>query len=551
MNTKFFEEVIYKNINNRLKESFIRNNYLDFYNFIQNNFEADSFLEKLFIFYKGRAFCYTCNKQTAFISFKKGYLKYCSVICASNSQEVRDRYKNTCLEKYGHNNVSKSESIRVKKKEKDMEKFGVSCQLKSERVKKIIEDKYGVDNVFKLQDVQDKIKKTNLEKYGVDTLLKSDEVRKIYKQKMLEKYGVDSYSKTKKYKSTMSIHHLKKTTNDIRLDGYEIISKSSCINVLRHKECNQTFEIQTQLIRKRYNSNNEICMICNPHSPSMNERELFDFVKSIGYNPIKYRDKKFEIDVFLEELNIGFEFNGLYWHSELFKDKYYHFEKYHYFRDKGIQVYFIYEDDWKHKCDIIKSIIKNKLKTTKRRIHARKCQIKEIDNNTCKYFLNNNHIQGWCVSKFRYGLFLNTELVAVLTLGKKRINLGQKDEEGTFEILRFCNQVDTSVIGGFSKLLKHFLQYNSARKIITYADCSLSNGALYVKNGFSFISFTEPNYFYFSKKENKKINRFNFTKQKLVKMGFDADSTEKEIMFDRDYFRIYDSGSLKFELNIN
>lgn len=551
MNTKFFEEVIYKNVNNRLKESFIRNNYLDFYRFIENKYEADSFLEKLFIFYKGRTFCYACNKKTTFISFKKGYLKYCSVECASNSIEVREKYKKTCLEKYGHNNVSKSESIKVKKKEKNLEKFGVSCHLQSESVKKIIENKYGVDNVFKLQDVQNKIKKTNLEKYGVDTPLKSNEVRKIYKQKLLEKYGVDSYSKTKKYKDTMYNHSLKKIMNDIRLDGYEIISKSSYINVVKHKECNQTFEIQTQLIRKRYNSNNEICMICNPHSPSMNERALFEFIKSIGYNPIKYRDKKFEIDVFLEDLNIGFEFNGLYWHSELFKDKYYHFEKYHYFREKGIQVYFIYEDDWQHKRHIIKSIIKSKLKITERRIYARKCQIQEIDDKTCKYFLNNNHIQGWCVSKFRYGLFLNTELVAILTVGKKRINLGQKDKQGDFEILRYCSLIDSSVIGGFSKLLNHFLENNSVQKIITYADCSLSNGELYYRNGFNFLSFTEPNYYYFSKKENKKINRFNFTKQKLVKMGFNPNSTEKEIMFDRDYFRIYDSGSLKFELTMN
>ena len=336
---------------------------------------------------------------------------------------------------------------------------------------------------------------------------------------------------------------------DIKIDGYDLVSKNSIINTLRHIKCGCTFDIQTQLIRKRFNSGAEICLICNPYSPSYKEKDLADYIKLMGFNVEKYRDSKYEIDVFISDLNIGFEFNGLYWHSELFKDKNYHFDKYHYFSNKGIQIISIYEDDWNYKNSIVKSIIKSKLNKTENIIYARKCKILEVTNSESKDFLNKNHLQGWCVSKFRYGLFFEDRLVCLLTIGKNRINLGQKSIDGNYEILRFCNVLDTSVVGGFSRILSHFIKEKLPNKIITYADCSISNGNLYKANGFKMVGFTNANYFYFSKRENKKINRFSFTKHKLIKMGFDKNKTEKEIMFENNYYRIYDSGSIKYEIS--
>jgi hypothetical protein len=104
-----------------------------------------------------------------------------------------------------------------------------------------------------------------------------------------------------------------------------------------------------------------------------------------------------------------------------------------------------------------------------------------------------------------------------------------------------------TVIGGFTKLLRYFIKKYNPIKITTYADFSISNGNVYLKNGFSFIKNTNPNYHYFL--NNKRINRFNFTKQKLVKKGHDKNKTEKEIMFEIGYLRLYDCGSMKFEMD--
>ena len=72
-NKDFFEKEIYTN-SNRLKEKFIIKNYYDFYLFIVENYEGESFLQKLYNFYKGDHKCY-CGNNTKFVDFKKGYLK--------------------------------------------------------------------------------------------------------------------------------------------------------------------------------------------------------------------------------------------------------------------------------------------------------------------------------------------------------------------------------------------------------------------------------------------------------------------------------------------
>jgi hypothetical protein len=61
------------------------------------------------------------------------------------------------------------------------------------------------------------------------------------------------------------------------------------------------------------------------------------------------------------------------------------------------------------------------------------------------------------------------------------------------------------------------------------------------------IKYTPPNYSY-TKKYVKREHRFNFRKDKLIKLGYDSDKTEREIMFENGYDRIWDTGNLKFEM---
>ena len=289
------------------------------------------------------------------------------------------------------------------------------------------------------------------------------------------------------------------------------------------------------------------CPKCNRFN--IKETQVCDFIKSHTVEcDLKTSDRIIlngkEIDIYLPKLKLGFEFNGLYWHSEIYKNRTYHLDKTKSCLDNGISLFHIWEDDWLYKQDIVKSMILNKLGKSDK-IYARKCEIKEVtDNKLIRDFLIKNHIQGFVGSKVKLGLFHNEELVSLMTFGGLRKSLGQSSEDGSYELLRFCNKLNTSVIGGASKLFKYFLKNYKPKEIISYSDLSRSTGNMYKKIGFKLSHNSDPNYYYII--DGVRKHRFNFRKDRLVKEGNDPNLTEIEIMHQRGFYRIFDCGMQKW-----
>jgi len=314
-------------------------------------------------------------------------------------------------------------------------------------------------------------------------------------------------------------------------------------------ECKNIFTITKTLFNHKLASGVELCPKCNPPTLSIKENETLEFIS----NNYKYEilsNKKniispLELDIYLPDLKLAFEYNGIYWHNEYHKDDNYHLNKTELCEQQKIQLVHIWEDDWLYKQSIVKSMILNKLNKTPNKIFGRKTKVKEIvDNKLVREFLNKNHLQGFVGSSVKLGLFFDNELVSLMTFGKRRIAMGRKStNDGEFELLRFCNKLNTNIIGGASKLFKYFINNYNPTEITTYADRSHSNGKLYKILGFDFISKTRPNYYYVI--GNKRHYRFNFRKDVLIKEGFDPNKTEHQIMLDRKIYRIYDSGNLK------
>lgn len=277
------------------------------------------------------------------------------------------------------------------------------------------------------------------------------------------------------------------------------------------------------------------------------EADVKIFIESLGFETKS--DRKIlngkEIDILIPSMNIAFEIDGLRWHNEVTKDKNYHLYKTELCKEHGITLYHIFEDEWEFKSEIVKSRIRNILGKTVNKIYARKCSISIVPKKESKDFLNTNHLQGDTISKVSYGLYYNGELVSIMTFGKTRKNLGSKNLNDSYELIRFCNKLNTNVIGGASKLLKHFIKEISPKKLISYADRRWSNGNLYSSIGFQHIHNSRPNYFYVIGHNRK--NRFSFRKDLLIKQGFDPNKSEHQIMLDRGIYRIYDCGTMLFE----
>jgi hypothetical protein len=307
----------------------------------------------------------------------------------------------------------------------------------------------------------------------------------------------------------------------------------------------------------QYHTSYFICNKCFPPVKSKAENEIKSEIESLFkvdciQNYRKLFNGTLECDIFIPSANIGIEYNGLYYHSEYAgnKSKSYHLSKTNEFLKKSVKIIHVFEDEWLMKKDIVLSRIGAYLGKFEKKIYARKCEIRSLNFQDTSEFLKNNHIQGPDKHEISYGLYYENSLVSVMTFSKLNIAKGSSHIVGHYELSRFCNSLNTTVIGGVSRLLSHFRKNIKCEKLITYADLRWSDekSNVYVKNGFNFVSRSAPNYFYM-KDYKTRLNRFGFMKSKLVKNGADPAKTEIEIMREMNYDRIWDCGHLKYEMN--
>ena len=209
-----------------------------------------------------------------------------------------------------------------------------------------------------------------------------------------------------------------------------------------------------------------------------------------------------------------------------------------------IQVFQIWENEWESKRSIWESMLRNAFKRSNR-IYARKCEVKLVDSAFAREFCTQNHMQSYAVSSINVALEHNEEIVALMTFSKSRYS----KSKSSFELIRFCNKLNVSVVGGASKIVSYFKK-NYPGVIVSYANRRWSNGNLYKQLGFVFDSESNPCYYYFLKSD-KLEHRSAYMKHKLhykIK-HFDANMTEIQNMYFNKYRRIWDAGNTVYILN--
>lgn len=295
------------------------------------------------------------------------------------------------------------------------------------------------------------------------------------------------------------------------------------------------------------------CPKCSTTKAELNLLNTFpDFI---------HRDKKLinkEIDLLNHEHKFGIEYNGLLWHSfgkyfpnnldQFNKNK--HLEKTILMEQKGYQLFHIKDIDWDNpiKKEIWLSVINSKLGKTNR-IYARKTKV--VDLTEHRMFVNEyllyNHLQGIQNYSYAYGLEYDGRIYSIMTFGKPI------EDSSEWELKRFCNFRNTTIVGGASKLLNYFEKIHNPKSLISYAKRDWSQGNLYKKIGLEFIENTPPSIFWFNPKNQTQYSRQKFQKHKLPKLfeqGFLKTlegSTAQEIMFNNGFRIYYDSGNKKYK----
>lgn len=281
---------------------------------------------------------------------------------------------------------------------------------------------------------------------------------------------------------------------------------------------------------------------------SKDEKELMEFIESLGFECKSNRSilKGKEIDIYVPELKIGFEYNGCLYHTEDYgKGKNYHVDKTNECEKNGVKLYHIFDDEYHNSKVLVENKVKRLLgKSDAPKIGGRECDIKEITKDDARVFLDRYHIQGFSNSTIYLGAFHQNNLMGVMSF------LKNTDDEWT--LTRYSTDFNYSFPGLGSKMLAHFKRNHSFKLLKSFADrryTSLIGTNIYDRLGFERTEILPPDYRYYNQHVNKykRFHKFNFRKKLLNKrFGLSLELTENEMTEKLGYKRIWDCGLLKY-----
>ena len=294
---------------------------------------------------------------------------------------------------------------------------------------------------------------------------------------------------------------------------------------------------------------------------SKSELEIKDYIEKITnlrFSKVKLLDGK-EIDLYNEKLKVGIEYNGSQYHATVNarftpKDKYYHRDKFLLAKEKEVHLINIFDVDWKNNKERIKMYLSS-LFTPQKRLMARKCDIRKVDNEFACEFVDRYHIQGSSprYMKINYGLYFNDELMAIMSFGRLRMH---KTEDGQYELHRYCVKDGYTIVGGANKLLKAFEKDYNPKYILSYSDNDYFLGGIYAKLGFENKGQCTPRYYWYLngeeiKREKCRLNRLKEKYPELLKEAYDGGASNKEdyVMSKLNACKVYRSGNTKWVKN--
>lgn len=240
--------------------------------------------------------------------------------------------------------------------------------------------------------------------------------------------------------------------------------------------------------------------------------------------------------------NLVLELNGVYWHTEDRVGTNGHKEKLELATANGY-VFMMFSDlEWNNKADIIKSSILHRVgMNNEPAVGARLLSVKTSTAAEARLLLDKYHIQGYANASHWFGLWADTELVAVAGFTMKTTGRGRSAHSTEAELIRYCTS--RPVIGGCSRLIARAHKELNFTVLNTFSDNRFFEGGVYQACGFVETRKVSPSYSY--SKHGKIINKASLQKSAFArnpKMLYDPALTERELAELNGFKRIYDAG---------
>lgn len=549
--------------------------------------------------------CLVCGSKVNFNGSKNQYRETCSVACGARNPTTQKKIKQTCIDKWGGHfmqDLEWNKQFVKQNQEKGSYKKGQETLKKN----------HGVDNVYQLDKIKQKIKQTNLDRYGVEVASAAGEIKKKIANTVAERYG-SFFNPDKTKQTNIERYGVENVMSNAEIKNKSLLTRreiyGSAFNHAKMKQTNlqrygvETAMSNTQVAAKAARTRKEqyflaqlplrlesiqqavLTIPCAPFSEWLGADHSYDwlhepcgkifksnlvdgkFPRCPSCKPrskpqeiiknfldelnISYTEnnrtviKPAEIDFVLNDLNWGIEVNGVYFHHDYTYGRSL-LEKSTMANVNNFQILHFWDIEILTKLPIVKSIIVNKLGLSKR-IWARNLIVCKIDSKESRLFFEQNHIDGAANATVHLGLKdKDGKLIAAASFGRNRFG-----KEG-WEIIRFSTLLNTIVVGGLSKILKHFLSLGVCSILTTFADARFFTGHGYKTVGFHFVETTKPNYFYI--KGKKILSRHQAMKHKLSKLlgeNFDENKTETENMISSGWLKCSNVGNHKFIMNIS
>ncbi len=213
-----------------------------------------------------------------------------------------------------------------------------------------------------------------------------------------------------------------------------------------------------------------------------------------------------------------------------------------------IKIVHLWEDQWVFHEAKIRSKLKSLMGITER-IHGRETNIISIDNSQLMHFLNVNHLNVPIKAKYKFGLLKDNELVAAMSFSKGRKIVRENVVFNSYEMLRFCNKLNLTVVGGFSKLLLYFMKIQIPDDVMTYVDCDWSDGQSFLAKGFELLERIPSIEFWLNMKTGEReYPHLVLKKHKKSMLDFESDNEKISFLIKNGYVQIYNTGSYKYIL---
>lgn len=438
--------------------------------------------------------CQHCKSNpVSFKNYSDGHYDYCSAYCSTqcpernrkivenrDNEKMKETYKKTCMERYGV-------------------EFWFKTKQAVDAIKNTKKEKYGDE---KYNNVE-KAKKTNLERYGVE-------------------YSCLAECSKKKAKDTI-------TKRRPQLFDAEWLTETNKTKTL--KEMARDLGVTYRTVWLAFDRLDIEPIFYNPKYNKL-EKEIGAYVREDLGIDILMNDRTLikpkEIDVYSPEHRVGIELNGTYWHSfdspPNKKEMNRHFTKKILCDNVGITLIQIWDDEWLYKKPLCKDLFRRALNKTENILSVDDTVVVDLDVESYSAFLETNHIQGVKAATIRLALIhkANSEILAVMGFNKHKRH--------GYDLVQFCQKVNTHVEGGIEKLFDSFLIDVNPKSVVSHCDRRLYTGKIFeslgfVKNG------DKANLDYCWVKRNLRYDKSLFSKEDLVPN-----------MYDDGYRKLYDCG---------